>query len=251
MTVDKTAVITGSGSRRGIGRATAVRMAEQGWAIAVVDRDRAGAIEAARAIHARGGTALPVVADLTDEASVSAAERAIRHELPPVGAVINNAGVTDPTRFSSTTLAAWKELFAANVESQFLVTRAFLPGLVDRGTGRVVAVASAAGQRGGGYFGGVHYSASKAALLGMMKSLAREYAGTGVTFNSVSPGAIDTDITAGAMSKQRRIEIEAATPIGRLGRSNEVAAVIAFLCCDEAAFITGATYDVNGGTHIH
>jgi 2-hydroxycyclohexanecarboxyl-CoA dehydrogenase len=192
-----------------------------------------------------------VAADLTDPAAVAAAARLVGRDLPEVHAVINNAGITDPGRFEETSLDRWRQVFSINVDSQFLVTQAFLPGMVERGSGRVVAVASAAGQRGGGYFGGVHYSASKAAVLGMVKALAREYAGTGVTFNAVAPGAIATDITAGALSDERRRAIEAATPVGRLGTAAEVAAVIAFLCSDEAAFVTGATYDVNGGSHIH
>lgn len=226
-------------------------MAADGWAVAVLDRDDVGATAVATEIARAGGTALGITVELTDERAVSAAAREIGQALPPVAALVNNAGITDPGSFGSTSLHRWREVFAVNVESQFLVTQAFLPGMVQRGVGRVVSVSSAAGQRGGGYFGGVHYSASKAAVLGMIKALAREYAGSGVTFNSVAPGAIATDITAGAMSDARRREIEAVTPARRLGDAEEVAAVIGFLCSDDAAFITGATYDINGGSHIH
>ncbi|WP_219996125.1 SDR family NAD(P)-dependent oxidoreductase [Nocardioides humi] len=226
-------------------------MAEQGWAVAVVDRDAEGVDAVVAALAARGAAVLPVVADLTDPEAVRAAVDVVGDRLPPVQALVNNAGITDPTPFADTSVERWRRVFAVNVESQFHTTQAFLPGMVAQGCGRVVTVSSAAGQRGGGYFGGVHYSASKAAVLGMIKALAREYAGTGVTFNAVAPGSIATDITAGALTDERREAIIAATPVRRIGEAAEVAAVIAFLCSSEAAFVTGATYDVNGGSHIH
>jgi len=247
----RTAVVTGAGSPRGIGRAVGLALAQRGWGIAVLDIDRPGVSRTVAAIEASGGTAHAVPVDLTDAGSVEDAVLRISADLPPVGAVVNNAGITSPTAFLETTLDEWERIFAVNVRSQFLLTRALLPGMIARRFGRVVSVSSAAGQRGGGYFGGAQYSASKAAVLGLVRALAREFSGHGITFNSVAPGAIDTDITAGAMTAERLAAIKAATPVGRLGTAHEVASLIAFLCSDDAAFITGATYDVNGGSHIH
>jgi 2-hydroxycyclohexanecarboxyl-CoA dehydrogenase len=123
--------------------------------------------------------------------------------------------------------------------------------MVERGFGRIVFVSSVSAERGGGVFGGVAYSAAKAALLGFARALARELGPTGVTVNSVAPGLIDTDITGGALLGEREARVVAAIPVGRKGSVTDVADLVAFLCREESGYITGATYDVNGGSHIH
>ncbi|MCD2191918.1 SDR family oxidoreductase [Actinomycetospora endophytica] len=247
---EMTAVVTGAGSRRGIGRATAHALAAAGWHVAALDLDGAvGTAEEVAAAH--GVSALGLAADVTDPASLDAALAHVDAELPPVGALINNAGITSPTPFLEVTDEEWDRLFDVNVGGAFAITRRLLPGMMERGFGRVVFLSSVSAERGGGVFGGVGYSAAKAAQLGFARALAREVGPTGVTVNAVAPGLIDTDITGDALAGERGDALRAATPVGRFGQVSDVADVIVFLCREGAGYITGATYDVNGGSHIH
>jgi 2-hydroxycyclohexanecarboxyl-CoA dehydrogenase len=253
MTVtDRTAVVTGGASRRGIGRATAHALAAAGWNVAVLDLDEAGAKDAADEVADKHGVqAFGLACDVTDETSVAAAADALAADAPPVGALVNNAGITSPTRFLDVDGAEWDRIFAVNVRGVYNVTRRLVPGMVERGFGRVVFLSSVSAERGGGVFGGVAYSAAKAAQLGFVRALAREVGPHGVTVNSVAPGLIDTDITGDALDGERKEALIATIPVGRNGRVADVADLITYLCREESSYITGATYDVNGGSHIH
>ena len=254
--IQRTAVITGVGSPRGIGHATARLFAEQGWAVAVLDLDVEAALKAADEI----GTdyAVPTFGhgiDVADETSVTAAREAVArcvaaNRLPPIGAVINIAGITSPIPFQDTTLELWNTVLAVNATGTYLVTKAFLPDLVEAGWGRIVNMSSVSAQRGGGVFGKVPYSAAKAAILGFTKSLARELGPTGITVNAVTPGAVDTDIRVGSTEEQEAA-IRAGVPLGRVASTREVASAIAYLCSEDAAYLTGMTFDINGGSHLH
>lgn len=249
---DKTAVITGAASRRGIGRATAHTLAATGWNIAVLDLDEAAAKDTADDIATTHGVqAHGLACDVTDEESVVAAAATLTADAPPVGALVNNAGITSPTRFLDVAGAEWDRIFAVNVRGAFNITRALAPGMTDRGFGRIVFLSSVSAERGGGVFGGVAYSAAKAAQLGFARALAREIGPHGVTVNSVAPGLIDTDITGGALEGDRKTALVAGIPVGRNGVVADVADLITYLCRPESGYITGATYDVNGGSHIH
>ncbi|MFS0702089.1 SDR family NAD(P)-dependent oxidoreductase [Cellulomonas sp. 179-A 4D5 NHS] len=249
---DKTAVVTGGGSTRGIGRATAHALAADGWNIAVLDLDEASAKDAAHEIAERAGVeAVGVACDVTDEASVQAALTVVDGALPPVGALVNNAGITSPVPFVEVSGQDWDRVFAVNVRGAYNVTRALVPGMVERGFGRVVFLSSVSAERGGGVFGGVAYSAAKAAQLGFARALAREVGPHGITVNSVAPGLIDTDITAGKLTGEREAAVLAGVPVGHKGRTRDVADLITYLCREETSYVTGATYDVNGGSHIH
>jgi 2-hydroxycyclohexanecarboxyl-CoA dehydrogenase len=249
---DKTAVVTGAGSMRGIGRATAHALAAAGWNIAIPDLDEASAKDAAHEVAERHGVqAVGVGCDVTDEASVEDALAAIDGAVPAVGALVNNAGITSPTPFLEVTSQEWERIFAVNVRGSYHVTRRLAPGMAERGFGRIVFLSSVSAERGGGVFGGVAYSAAKAAQLGFARALARELGPRGVTVNSVAPGLIDTDITAGRLVGEREKQVLAGVPVGRKGRAADVADLITFLCRAESGYITGATYDVNGGAHIH
>jgi NAD(P)-dependent dehydrogenase (short-subunit alcohol dehydrogenase family) len=249
---DKTAVVTGAASKRGIGRATAHTLAGAGWQVAVLDLDEASAKEAAHEIADRHGVqAVGVGCDITDETSVDNALAALDGTLPPVGALVNNAGITSPTPFLEVSGEEWDRIFAVNVRGAFNVTRRLAPGMAERGFGRIVFLSSVSAERGGGVFGGVAYSAAKAAELGFTRALARELGPHGVTVNAVAPGLIDTDITGGALEGERKAALLAGVPVGRNGRVSDVADLITYLCREESGYITGATYDVNGGSHIH
>ena len=249
---DRTAVVTGAGSARGIGRATAHALAAAGWNVAILDLDEAGAKDAANDVAERHGVqAVGVGCDITDAASVDAALAVVADAVPPVGALVNNAGVTSPIPFLEVTAEEWERMFAVNVRGSYNVTRQLAPGMVERGFGRIVFLSSVSAERGGGVFGGVAYSAAKAAQLGFARALARELGPNGVTVNSVAPGLIDTDITAGKLVGETEKQVLAGVPVGRKGRVADVADLITYLCREESGYITGATYDVNGGAHIH
>jgi 2-hydroxycyclohexanecarboxyl-CoA dehydrogenase len=249
---DKTAIVTGAGSTRGIGRATAHTLAAAGWNIAVLDLDEASAKDAAHEVAEQHGVqAVGIGCDVTDETSVENAVAALDGSLPPVGAVVNNAGITSPTPFLEVTGEEWDRIFAVNVRGAYNITRRVAPGMADRGFGRVVFLSSVSAERGGGVFGGVAYSAAKAAQLGFTRALARELGPRGVTVNAVAPGLIDTDITGGALEGERKAQLVAGIPVGRNGTVADVADLITYLCREETGYITGVTYDVNGGSHIH
>ena len=249
---DKTAIVTGAASKRGIGKATAHTLAAAGWNIAILDLDQAAAEDAASEVAERAGVqAFGVRCDVTDEASVQAALATLDASAPPVGALVNNAGITSPVKFVDVTGEEWDRVFAVNVRGAYNITRLVVPKMVEQGFGRVVFLSSVSAERGGGVFGGVAYSAAKAAQLGFARALAREVGPHGITVNSVAPGLIDTDITAGKLDDEREAQLLAGVPVGRKGRIADVADLITYLCREESGYITGATYDVNGGSHIH
>lgn len=251
-----TAVITGAASERGIGAATARRYASEGWAVVILDLDGERSAKVAADIGNQYAVpAFGCTADVTSEESVLEAQRAVAAEvaagnLPPVGALANIAGITSPVPFLETNLDIWNTVMAVNATGTYLVTKAFLPDMIERGWGRIVNMSSVSAQRGGGVFGKVPYSSAKAAILGFTKALAREIADTGVTVNAVTPGAVDTDIRVGSTDEQEA-KLAKDIPVGRTATTDEVAAVITFLSSRDASYLTGTTVDINGGSHIH
>ncbi|ULR55023.1 SDR family NAD(P)-dependent oxidoreductase [Streptomyces deccanensis] len=248
----RTALVTGAGSRRGIGRAAAHALAADGYHIAVLDLDKEAAEDTARQVAARHGVqTLALAADVTDADAVDAAITQAEAALPPIGALVNNAGITSPVPFLDVTPGEWDKIFDVNVRGSFLVTQRVAAGMAECGFGRIVFLSSVSAERGGGVFGGVAYSAAKAALLGFARALARELGPSGVTANCVAPGLIDTDITQGKLDEARKAAMTADIPMRRIGGVEDVADVIAFLARPGSGYITGATYDINGGSHIH
>lgn len=255
-TVQRTAVVTGAASERGLGRATAALYAEKGWAVVVLDLDGESSAKVAAEIgNTYGVPAFGHEVDVADEQSVARAHAAVAAEvdsgaLPVVGAVANIAGITSPVPFLETTLELWNKVLAVNATGTYLVTKAFLPAMIDAGWGRIVTMSSVSAQRGGGVFGKVPYSSAKAAVLGFTKALARELGDSGVTINAVTPGAADTAIRVGSTDEQEKA-IAAGIPLGRVATQREVAAVIVFLSSEDASYLTGTTIDINGGSHMH
>jgi 2-hydroxycyclohexanecarboxyl-CoA dehydrogenase len=251
VTEHRTAIVTGAGSARGIGRETCRRLAAAGWSVAALDLDEGAAQETAAAVAADGAQAAGLGCDVTKADDVDAAVSAVERDLPPVAALVNNAGITAPTRFLDIQPNEWDRIFDVNVRGTYLVTRRVLPGLVERGHGRIVNFSSVSAVRGGGVFGGAHYSAAKAAILGLTRALAREVGPDGVTCNALAPGLIATDITAGKLGPEREAKIVADVPVGRQGTVGEVASMVVYLCSEDAGYMTGATLDINGGSHIY
>ncbi|HRO28786.1 SDR family NAD(P)-dependent oxidoreductase [Citricoccus sp.] len=255
-TIQRTAVITGATSDKGIGLTTACRFAREGWAVVILDLDGPKADQVARDIAKDCGVpAFGHAVDVADEASVTAAREAVAAQaaagvLPPVGAVVNIAGITSPVPFLETTVELWHKVMDVNATGTYLVTKAFLPEMIENGWGRVVNMSSVSAQRGGGVFGKVPYSAAKAAILGFTKALARELGPSGVTVNAVTPGAVDTNIRVGSTPEQEAA-IAADVPVGRTATTEEVAAAITFLASEDSGYLTGVTLDVNGGSHMH
>ena len=256
MTTTRTAIVTGAASERGIGMAVADRYAADGWAIVILDLDGERAAHVAAEIGARHGVAhFGTTANVADEASVETARAAVAAEveagrLPVVGTLANIAGITSPVPFLETDLALWNTVMAVNATGTYLVTKAFLPPMLEAGFGRIVNMSSVSAQRGGGVFGKVPYSAAKAAILGFTKALAREIADSGVTVNSVTPGAVDTNIRVGT-TPELEARIAADIPIGRVASTDEIASVFAFLSSDGASYLQGTNIDINGGSHMH
>jgi len=248
---DRTVVLTGAASPRGIGRATADRMAREGWAVAVLDIDGAEAKAAAAEIaDARGVKTVGVGADVSDQAAVDAAVAEVEASMPPIVGLANLAGISSPTAFMDETAPGWDRVFAVNMRGTFLVTQRVLGGMIERRLGRIVSISSVSAQRGGGTYSKVAYSASKAGIIGFTRALAREMGEHNITINAVAPGPIDTDIMGGTLTEERKAAMSADTLMGRVGTREEVAALIAFLLGPEAGWITAATYDINGGLQI-
>jgi 2-hydroxycyclohexanecarboxyl-CoA dehydrogenase len=249
--VERTVLLTGAASPRGIGRASADRLAREGWAVAILDIDADEAKAAAAEIgDAHGVPTLGAGADVSDKAAVDAAVAAVESSMPPIVGLANVAGISSPTDFMDETVEGWDRVFAINMRGTFIVTQRVLHGMIDRRLGRIVSVSSVSAQRGGGTYSKVAYSSSKAAIIGFPRALAREMGEHGITVNAVAPGPIDTDIMGGTLTEERKAAMSADTLVKRVGTREEVAALIAFVLGEEAGYITAATYDINGGLQI-
>lgn len=244
----KTAVISGAASARGIGLATARLFAEHGARVAILDLDQAAARATAESLG-RGHIGLACnVADR--DACQRAAEAAIA-AFGQIDILINNAGISQPLKLMEIGSAQWDAVLDVNLRGVLYLSQAFVPHMRTRRRGSIACMSSVSAQRGGGIFGGPHYSAAKAGVLGLAKAMARELGPDGVRVNCVTPGLIQTDITGGRLTDDMKREIAGEIPLGRLGEAEDVAGVFLFLACDLSAYVTGAVIDVNGGMLIH
>jgi NAD(P)-dependent dehydrogenase (short-subunit alcohol dehydrogenase family) len=238
------AVVTGGAS--GIGSATAERLAADGFVLAVLDMDGDGA---ARAAKAAGEDGLGLEADVSDEGSVSRAFARILSELGPVDVLVNNAGVTGgpaATTCHETPVEAWDQVFGVNVRGAFLCTRAVLPSMLERRSGHVITVASAAGIVA--FPGRCAYTASKGAAVLFTKSLAVDYAASGIRANAVCPGMAETPMTKWRLDvPELRARVEAGIPMGRVAQPEEIADAVALLASDRLAYMTGHALVLDGG----
>jgi 3-oxoacyl-[acyl-carrier protein] reductase len=240
---DRVALVTGGA--RGIGRATCVRLAQEGVKVAVHFRQNDGAArETADKISAEGGAAGIVRADVSSPDEVSAMVAEVERELGPIELLVNNAGVLYREGDEKPTLETWRRTLDVNLTGAYLVTWAVQDGMIARGYGRIVNMASIAGLRPRPT--AIAYSVSKAGLIAFTRSMAAALAPHGIRVNAVAPGLIDTDMVSN-MAPDRREELIRATPISRLGEPAEIAEVVRFLLSDESSFMTGQTLVASGG----
>ena len=248
----RTAVVTGAGSTTGIGYHAAVRYAQEGWAVALMDIQADGLERARAAVEQAvpGATLLAVEVNVCDQDSVAAAAAKVAaSDLPPVGALANIAGIPAPADFLDLTLDEWNRVLGVDLTGPFLLTQAFLPAMIEGGYGRIVNMSSVTAQHGGGVFSKSAYAAAKAGLLGLTRGVAREFARYGITCNAVAPGVVDTDIRVGSDEETERA-LAAAVPLGRQAQPWEIAALVVWLSSEDSAYITGITHSINGGTYI-
>jgi len=243
------AVVTGGGS--GMGRSIAQHLARRGDAVAVVDVNGEAAEQVAQELRAGGARAVASRADVSDRADVDRAMDVARRELGPVGILVTSAGVAKFERFADITLESWNRVLAINLTGTFHCVQAALPDMEEARWGRVVLISSSSAQRGAPRM--AHYASSKGGVIALAKTLALELAASGITVNNIAPSSIDTPMVhewqaagavGGAEAMARHI------PVGRVGTGDDIAAACAFLCSEEASYITGQTVSVNGGTYV-
>ena len=245
---DKTAVISGAASARGIGRASARLFANHGARVAILDLDAAAAKGAAEEL---GPGHIGIGCDVGDLTNCrQAAEQAIA-AFGKIDILINNAGISQPLKLMDIAPEDWQLVVDVNLTGVLYLSQAFIPHMRTRKQGSIACMSSVSAQRGGGIFGGPHYSAAKAGVLGLSKAMARELGPDGIRVNSVTPGLIQTDITGGKLTPEMTADIIKGIPLNRLGDAKDVANIYLFLASDLSAYVTGAVIDVNGGMLIH
>src|SRR5246500_4443138 len=226
----KTAVISGAASPRGIGLATARRFAAEGARVAILDIDGAAAESAARNLTPISGKPhLGLACNVADQASCAKAIEAVIAAFGQIDVLINNAGVTQPVKLLDITASDWDRIQDVNLKGVLFLSQAVIPHMRRRKTGSIACMSSVSAQRGGGIFGGPHYSAAKAGVLGLAKAMAREFGADHIRVNSITPGLIQTDITGDKLTPDMRAEIIKGIPLGRLGDAADVANACLFL----------------------
>jgi len=241
----KTALVTGAS--QGIGRACALELAKAGAKIALAARNEAKLHEVAAEITAAGGTAQIFVLDVASEDSIKATTKTAVAQFGVIDILVNNAGITRDGLMMRMKRADWEDVLTTNLTGSFLMTQGVISSMLKARWGRIINISSVVARAG--QAGQANYAASKAGLIGLTRSLAREFASRNVTVNAVAPGYIETAMTAVLDEKQREAMM-ANIPLGRPGTDAEIAHAVAFLASPEAGYITGHVLDVNGGMYM-
>jgi acetoacetyl-CoA reductase len=244
----RVAVVTGG--MGGLGEAICLKLAGMDiQVVATYSPGNAKSAEWIRDMKAKGHDMRAVPVDVVDFDSCQKAVTRIQSETGPVDILVNNAGITRDTTFRKMGKTDWEAVLRTNLDSVFNMTKPVCDGMVDRGWGRIINISSVNGQKGA--FGQTNYSAAKAGMHGFTKALALEVARKGVTVNTISPGYIGTKMVLAIPKEVLDSKIIPQIPLGRLGKPEEVAGLVAYLCSEEAAFVTGANIAINGGQHMH
>ena len=233
-----------TGASQGIGRACALALAEVGATVALAARNEAKLAEVAAEIEAVGGKVAAFALDVANEESIKTGAKAILERFGKVEILVNNAGITRDGLVLRMKRADWDDVLATNLTGAFLMTQALLSAMLRNRWGRIINISSVVGRTG--QAGQVNYAATKAGLIGMTRSLAREVASRGVTVNAVAPGYIETPMTAVLDEKQTAAMI-AQIPLGRPGTDADIAQAVVYLASEGAGYVTGHVLDVNGG----
>jgi len=247
--MSRVAVITGAAS--GMGLAVARRLASVGNRVALLDLDGDAATGAAEDLRNGGAVALAMKVDVTDRAAVDDAIGDAREELGPIEIMVTSAGFDEFASFTDITPDAWSRMIEINLTGTFNCIQAAIPDMLAAGWGRIVTISSSSAQSGAARM--AHYVASKGGVVGLTKALAVEYAPSGITVNTIPPGFIDTPMARRAEARGDLPSIDAVaarTPVRRAGTPEDIAAACAFLCSDEAGYITGQLIGVNGGWYL-
>ena len=244
----QTAIITGAASERGLGKATARLFAEHGARVVILDLDAAKAEDAAADI---GDVHIGLACDVTRKKDCDAAVAVVLGAFGRIDILVNNAGITQPLKIMDITHENYDAVLDVNLLGTLNMSQAVIPHMRERNAGKLINMSSVSAQRGGGIFGGPHYSAAKAGILGLTKAMARELAPDGIRSNAICPGFIATDITGGKLTPEMMDQILAGIPMGRAGKASDVAGCALFLASDLSAYVTGSEIDVNGGSLIH
>ncbi|MFM8653909.1 MAG: 3-oxoacyl-[acyl-carrier-protein] reductase [Verrucomicrobiota bacterium] len=238
----RTALVTGAS--RGLGRAIAERLARDGWRVELVARQADKLNEVRAAIEAAGGKACVHTADISDPKSADQVIAAVEKESGPLGALINNAGITKDGLLMRMDDADWSAVIDTNLTGAFRWIRAASRGMLKARAGRIVNIGSVVGLVGNA--GQANYAAAKAGLIGLTQSVAREFASRGVTCNCVCPGFFDTDMTS-ILKEDLKSKVLTGIPLGRFGKPEEVAGLVSFLCGADAGYVTGQAWAIDGG----
>jgi len=245
MSDQRTAIVTGAA--RGIGAGVAKRLSRDGFAVAIFDLEEAAGKPVVEEIEKAGGRALAVGVDVGDEQGVTQAVDRVVEELGAPTVLVNNAGITRDGVFHRMSSEQWSEVIRVNMDSLFNMTRQVIEGMREREWGRIINISSINGQKG--QVGQTNYSAAKAGMIGFTKALALENARKGVTVNCIAPGYIDTEMVQAVPEKVLE-GIIGQIPVGRLGRGDEIADMVAFLAGERAGYVTGTTLSLNGGQYL-
>ena len=244
----RVAVVTGG--MGGLGEAICVKLSKMGYKVATTySPSNTKWKDWLAEMKKQGHEFRAVPADVADFDSCAKAINQIQSDVGPVDVLVNNAGITRDTTFKKMSKVDWDSVVRTNLDSVFNMTKPVCDGMVERGWGRIINVSSINGQKGS--FGQTNYSAAKAGMHGFTKALALEVARKGVTVNTISPGYIGTKMVLAVPKEVLDTKIIPQIPVGRLGKPEEVAALVAYLCTDEAAFLTGANIAINGGQHMY